>query len=198
MCELSHGCQAFTALMSVNKGNVTRRNTASVPLQPHLTQQMQNVPAGSHVCANFMLVCVNGLFLASKEKSKSHLHSKGVGWEEHYFCTRKGTVALALLLQKGWELRDCFGCAEHRPGPWLLDSVSVILTANTTLGQLLLAPAAQTGRAIEEICVLPGEGMGWAAEKQGTSLPPPRWICLPPPALRRGLQGHKCLWHKFS
>lgn len=67
MCELSHGCQTFMALMSVNKGNVTGKNTASAALQPHLTQQMQNVSAGNHVCANFMLACVDGPFLASKE-----------------------------------------------------------------------------------------------------------------------------------
>lgn len=124
------------------------------------TQQMQNVPAGSHMCANFMLACVDGPFLASKEMSKSHLHSKGVGAEEHYFCIRKGMVALALLLQKGEERHDCFGCAGHRPGPWLLASFGAILKANATLGQLLLAPAVQTGRAIEEVCVLAEEGMG--------------------------------------
>lgn len=79
---------------------------------------------------------------------------------------------LALLLQEAGELHDCFGCTGHRPGPWLLASVSAILKANTTLGQLLLAPAVQTGRATEEVCILAEEGMGWAAEKQGTSSPP--------------------------
>ena len=48
----------------------------------------------------------------------------------------------------------------------------MILKASTTLGQLLLAPAVQRGHAVEEVCVLAEEGMGWAAERQGTSSPP--------------------------
>lgn len=117
--------------------------------------------------------CAQILCWPSKEMSKFHPHSKGVGGEKHYFCLRKGMVVLALLLQKGGELGDCFGCAGHGPGLWPLASISAILKVSTTLGQLLLAPAVQTGRAIEEVCVLAEERMGWAAEKQGDLLPIP-------------------------
>lgn len=74
------------------------RNAASAALQPHLTQQMQRVPAGRPLRANFMLAWVDAPFPASKEMSKSHLCSKGVSGEEHYFCTMKGMVVLPLLL----------------------------------------------------------------------------------------------------
>lgn len=64
----------------------------SAALQPHFTQKKQNVPAGSHMCANFMLVCLDGPFLVSKEMSKSHLHPEGFCVEKHYFCISKGTA----------------------------------------------------------------------------------------------------------
>lgn len=98
------------------------------------------------------------------------------GREGCTFCVRKGTAALALLLQKGGELRNCFGCAGHRPGPWLLASVRVILNVNTTLGQLLLAPAVRTascwGSAIEKVCVLTEEGMWMLGSREAGNLFP--------------------------
>lgn len=94
----SHGS---SALMSVNKVNVARRNTAPAALQPHLAQQMQNVPAGSHRRACFMLAWADGPFLTSKEMSKSHLCSNGLSEEEHYFCIRKGAGAFCGCKKEG-------------------------------------------------------------------------------------------------
>lgn len=61
-------------------------------LQPHLTQQKQNVPAGSNMCANFMLASLDSPLLVSEEMSRSNVHPKGVCGEEHYICIRKGTA----------------------------------------------------------------------------------------------------------
>ena len=94
------GLHGTSALMSVNKVNVAGRKAASAALQPHLTQQMQNVPAGSHVRTNFMLAWVDSPSLASKEMSKSHLCSrralllrqKGNGCVSFAAVERRGTA----------------------------------------------------------------------------------------------------------
>jgi len=61
--------------------------------------------------------------------SKSHLCSKGIGGEKHYFCMRKGIGALTLLLQKKW---DCCGCPGCKIRQGLLAGLSMILKANAT------------------------------------------------------------------
>lgn len=163
------GLRGTSALMPVNKVNAAWRNSMSAALQPHLAQEMQNVPAGSHVRAHFKQAWVDGLSLASKEMSKSYLCSKGVGEEEHYFCIRKGTVVLALLLQKGGELRDCFGCTGHRPGRWLLASVGIILKASTRTASF---GSCCSNRSCNRGGLCPGRGRdGLGGKEAGDILP---------------------------
>lgn len=155
----------------------------SAALQPHLTQQKQNIPARSHMCANFMLARLDGPLLVSKEMSKSNLHPERVCGEKLY---QKGN---------GRQEGSCFGCAGHRPGPWNLAGVSVILKVNTTLGQLLLAPAVQVTQTRR---ALSWQRKGWAGQQRSREPPHPGLTLLPPPELSRRLQGHKCSRHKFS
>lgn len=131
----------------------------SAALQPHLAQQKQNVPAGSHMCANFLLACLDDPLLVSKEMSKSHLHPRGVFAEKHYFCIRKRTA----------ERRE-LGCAGHRAGPGIVAGVSVILKVATT-GRLLWLPLFRS-HSQGGLCPVRGrDGLG--SREAGDLLPTP-------------------------
>lgn len=113
--------------------------------------------------------------------------------------SQRSSWGKALLLYhkgNGRKEGNLFSCAGHRSGPWNLANVGVILKVNTTLGQLLLAPAVQVMHSRRAVS---WQRMGRAGQQRSRGSPPhPRLAHLPPPELSRKLQGHKCLWHKFS
>lgn len=135
------------ALMSVNNRNVAR-SIGSPAATLHPTEA--KYPCWeSHVCKLYA-----GLSRWPTSGVQVPFQPKKVCGEKHYCCIRK-----KMAERRG----NSFRCAGHRPGPWNLAGISVILKVNTTLGQLILPPAVQvipSGRAVSQ------QRKGWVGKQR--------------------------------